>query len=312
MDLYVSNVGPNHLYRNEGDGTFTDVTAEAGTVGPDRRSFATWFYDCDNDGDLDLFVAPYDATTADLTLEAQHAPHQASYPCLYRNDGDGTFTNITPEAGLERVMLPMGANFGDVDNDGWLDLYLATGDPDFQSLMPNVMLRHDGTGWYQDVTTSGGFGHLQKGHGVAFADLDQDGDQDVYNQLGGFYPGDRFHNALFLNPGHAHRFVVIRLIGTACNRSAVGARVAVTVDTPNGRRTVHRAVGSVSSFGGSPLQQEIGLGDATRIVEVTVRWPGETVAQPVAGIELDGAWRVTQGQPAAERRPYAAMPMALE
>ena len=84
--------------------------------------------------------------------------------------------------------------------------------------MPNVMLRNDGGRRFQNVTTSGGFGHLQKGHGVAFADFDHDGDQDIYHQLGGFYAGDKFHNALFLNPGHGNRFLVVNLEGTATNQ----------------------------------------------------------------------------------------------
>ncbi|MHC4711025.1 MAG: FG-GAP repeat domain-containing protein, partial [Planctomycetota bacterium] len=189
LDLYLSNVGPNRLYRNEGDGTFSDVAAAAGVTEPEWRSFACWFFDYDNDGRLDLFVVAYQASIADLAAEALDLPHQAAYPRLYRNRGNGTFEDVTEAAGLRRVLLPMGANFGDLDNDGWLDMYLSTGDPDYQSLMPNIMLRNDAGRRFQDVTTSGGFGHLQKGHGVAFADLDRDGDQDIYHQLGGFYPG---------------------------------------------------------------------------------------------------------------------------
>ena len=72
----------------------------------------------------------------------------------------------------------MGANFGDIDNDGYLDVYLTTGRPDFAALMPNVMLRNDQASRFVDVTFSAGLGHLQKGHGVGFADIDNDGDQD--------------------------------------------------------------------------------------------------------------------------------------
>ena len=105
-----------------------------------------------------------------------------------------TFTDVAADVGLKHAWLPMGANFGDLDNDGWLDIYLATGDPDYQTLMPNVALRNAGGTRFQNVTTSTGLGHLQKGHGVAFADFDEDGDQDIYHQLGGFYPGDKFQN----------------------------------------------------------------------------------------------------------------------
>ena len=146
--------------------------------------------------------------------------------------------------GLDHAYLPMGANFGDLDNDGFLDIYLTTGRPDFAALMPNVMLRNDRGQQFQDVTVSGGFGHLQKGHGVAFADLDNDGDQDIYHQLGGFFPGDRFHNALFLNPGHGHRFVCLSLRGTVGNSHGLGARITIHTDGPDGKRRIYREVGA--------------------------------------------------------------------
>ena len=81
----------------------------------------------------------------------------------------------------------MGANFGDLDNDGFLDFYLGTGSPEYDSLMPNLMFRNREGKMFADVTTAGGFGHLQKGHGIAFADFDNDGDQDVFAELGGAY-----------------------------------------------------------------------------------------------------------------------------
>ena len=166
------------MYRNNGDGTFTDVAPELGMTEPSRRSFATWFFDYDNDGWLDLLVVSYEGSVADLAAEALGRPHTGARPRLYHNNGDGTFTDKAVELGLNHMYLPMGANFGDLDNDGWLDIYLTTGDPDYQSLMPNVMLRNDAGRRFQNVTTSGGFGHLQKGHGIAFADLDNDGDHD--------------------------------------------------------------------------------------------------------------------------------------
>jgi hypothetical protein len=307
MDLYVSNIGTNRLYRNDtprGAGAemkFTDVAGKLGVGAPDGRSFAPWFFDFNNDGWLDLFVTAYDATTANLMRDYRGEKHGATPPCLYLNRG-GKFENVTVAAGLDHAWLPMGASFGDIDYDGFLDVYLATGDPNYETLMPNVMLRNDGGTKFENVTTAGGFGHLQKGHGICFADFDHDGDQDLYHQLGGFFPGDKFHNALFLNPGGGGHFLVLELEGTQSNRNAIGARIAVTVETPSGQRTIHRAVGSVSSFGGSPVRrQEIGLGDATAIKSLSVTWPGEGKAELFDGVPLDAHVRVTEGQQAVEQ-----------
>ncbi len=294
LDLYLSNVGENRLYRNNGDRTFTDVAPALGVTEPAGRSFATWFFDYNNDGWLDLFVAAYEADIGDVAADYLGREHDGVSPRLYQNDGMGRFVDVTDSVGLDHPYLPMGANFGDLDNDGWLDVYLGTGDPNYQTLMPNVMLRNDRGLRFQNVTTSGGFGHLQKGHGVAFADFDNDGDQDIYHQLGGFLVGDKFHNALFKNPGHGNAFLIIQLSGSQTNRAGYGARIRVTVDSPDGMRTIHRAVGSVSSFGGSPTRQEIGLGNATDITQVEVDWPVPGQTQRFTQVPLNQMIRIAE------------------
>ncbi len=294
LDLYLSNVGENRLYRNNGDRTFTDVAPALGVTEPAGRSFATWFFDYNNDGWLDLFVAAYEADIGDVAADYLGREHDGVSPRLYQNDGMGRFDDVTDSVGLDHPYLPMGANFGDLDNDGWLDVYLGTGDPNYQTLMPNVMLRNDRGVRFQNVTTSGGFGHLQKGHGVAFADFDNDGDQDIYHQLGGFLVGDKFHNALFKNPGHGNAFLIIQLSGSQTNRAGYGARIRVTVDSPDGMRTIHRAVGSVSSFGGSPTRQEIGLGNATDITQVEVDWPVLGQTQRFTQVPLNQMIRIAE------------------
>jgi hypothetical protein len=309
LDLYVSNAGKNRLYRNNTDGTFTDVADQLGVAEPTGASFASWFFDYDNDGDLDLFVAAYDCTLADIVSDYRDQQHSGVSPRLYRNDGQSGFTDVAAAVGLDHPYLPMGANFGDLDNDGFLDIYLATGRPNYKMLVPNVMLRNDGGKRFQNVTTSGGFGHLQKGHGVAFADIDNDGDQDIYHQLGGFYPGDQYRNVLFKNPGHGNRFLIVKLVGTQSNRNGVGARIRVTVTTPQGKRTLHRAVGSVSSFGGSPLRQEIGLGMADSIARVEIDWPGSATTQVLRGVPLDGMIQVTEGTDGFESIRFDTLPM---
>lgn len=307
LDIYVSNIRPNRLYRNNGDGTFTDVAEEAGVAEPTGRSFATWFFDYDNDGWLDLFVAAYSAQLADIVADALGVDHDGVSPCLYRNNGDGTFTNVTAQMGIDHPYMPMGANFGDLDNDGFLDFYLATGNPDFQTLTPNVMMRNDRGLRFQDVTASGGFGHLQKGHGVSFADIDNDGDQDIYHQLGGMLAGDGYYNALFRNPGHGNHFLIVKLVGTETNRSAYGARIKVVIQTPQGPREIHRAVGSVSSFGGSPSRQEIGLGNATAIQRLEVSWPKSGLTQTFTDLPMNTMIKIVEGRSTFKRVSYDAI-----
>jgi hypothetical protein len=173
----------------------------------------------------------------------------------------------------------MGSNFGDLDNDGWLDFHVGTGEPDLAALAPNRMFRNAGGREFRDVTTSGGFGHLQKGHGVAFADLDEDGDQDVYAVMGGAFSGDGYRNVLYENPGHGNRWLKLRLEGVRANRAAIGSRITVTVLGSDGRRVLHRVVGSGGSFGASPLRQEIGLGRAERVERIEINWAGSNTVE---------------------------------
>src|SRR5262249_13498625 len=151
-------------------------------------SFPTWFFDYDNDGWEDLFVSGYMIKdVGDVAADYLGLPHAAGLPRLYHNNHDGTFTDVTVAASLNRVCLTMGCNFGDLDNDGWLDFYLATGNPSLSMLVPNRMFRNAEGKFFQDVTTATGTGHLQKGHAVAFADFDNDGCQDIYTVMGGAY-----------------------------------------------------------------------------------------------------------------------------
>ena len=191
LDLYVSNSGQeNRLYHNNGDGTFTDVAPELGVTEP-INSFSCWFFDYDNDGRQDLFVNGFKATLSDVIRSHLGQPTQGERPRLYHNEGPAGFRDVTKEAGLDRVLLVMGSNFGDIDNDGYLDMYLGTGQPAYFYVVPNVMLKNVDGKRFEDVTTSTGTGHLQKGHGISFADWDRDGDVDVFLSSGGATPGTR-------------------------------------------------------------------------------------------------------------------------
>src|SRR5208283_5145447 len=107
---------------------------------------------------------------------------------LYKNLGNGAFRDVTEETKLNKVFQPMGAGFGDVDNDGYLDIYLGGGSPSYASLVPKVLLRnHDGK-YFVDITASSGTGDLHRGHGIAFADLDNRGYEDILDVIGGAEP----------------------------------------------------------------------------------------------------------------------------
>lgn len=306
-DLYLSCRGqPNLLFRNDGPATvgsgaatqwkFTDVTAVAGVADP-IQSFPTWFFDYDNDGWPDLFVAGYQTQdSGDIAAEYLGLPTAAERARLYHNNRDGTFSNRAREARLDKVLYAMGSNFGDLDNDGWLDFYIGTGDPELSTLIPNRMFRNAEGRYFQDVTTSGGFGHLQKGHGVSFGDIDNDGDQDVYETMGGAYSGDHYRNVLYENPGHGNHWITLKLEGTKSNRSAIGARIKITLLTSDGERVIHRTVGTGGSFGGSPLRQEIGLGKATAIKSIEVSWPASGQAQVFRDVSMDAMHRIREGE----------------
>jgi hypothetical protein len=303
-DLYLSCQGePNVLFHNEGasDGGwwFRDATAAAGVARP-TFSFPTWFWDYDGDGWLDLFVAPYaDLRSSDPALNDLAAPYLgqslefSESHCLYRNNGDGTFSEQSASDGLDSVLLVMGANYGDFDSDGWLDLYLGTGAPSFRALTPNRMFRGTPEGRFEDLTAASRTGHLQKGHGVAVGDFDSDGDQDLWVSMGGFFPSDSFANALYENPGHGHHWLTLRFHGVQSNRAGVGARVQVTVDDPGGPRHLHRLVGTGGSFGSSSLQAEIGLGGASRVQQLVVRWPSGVV-QTFTDVAVDAVYLVRE------------------
>ena len=298
-DLYVSNFGGrNRLYRNTGREVFIDDGPRLGVAGP-TGSFPAWFWDVDNDGLLDLYVSAYTGDIEHLAARALGQPVNAEGSRLYRGTEGGGFEEVSGRFGLTEPTAAMGSNFGDLDNDGYPDFYLGTGYPTYHSLMPNVMYRNrDGRG-FSDVTYSGGFGHLQKGHAVVFADLDHDGDQDVFEQMGGAFPGDGFGNALYENPGLGNRWITVKLEGVRSNRSAIGARIRAVVvdDEGSGRRSVYRHVNSGGSFGGNPLRQTLGLGRASRIERLEVFWPTTGLTQTFPDPPLDRIIHVVEGEP---------------
>ncbi|MBL8724868.1 MAG: CRTAC1 family protein [Planctomycetes bacterium] len=295
-DLYVSNIdGPNRLYHNRGNGTFVDVAPRLGVTAP-HAGFPTWFFDYDNDGALDLFAANYDTGIGHLASHLLGGSLHWEHLRVYRGDGKGGFRDVTATLGLAMPALPMGSGFGDLDNDGFPDFYLGTGDPNYYSLMPNLLFRNEGGQRFTNVTMASGTGHLQKGHGVAFADLDGDGDQDLFCVVGGAVPGDAFRNVLFENPGFGNHWLAVRLVGQESPRDGLGARLCAVVREGGHERRVYAQVGPGGSFAGSPLRVHLGLGRAEQLERLEVRWPKTGQLQVVTGLSLDRAVRVVEGQ----------------
>ena len=303
-DFYLSNyAGDNFLYHNNHNNTFTDVAKQAGVLGP-WISFPTWFFDYDNDGWPDLFVASYFISIDESVRTYLGLPHNAIGQKLYKNMGDGTFKDVTAETGMDKVYMSMGSNFGDIDNDGFLDIYLGNGNPNYASLLPHVLLRnHDGK-YFADVTTASGTGELHKGHGVVFADIDRDGDEDILTLTGGAVPGDSHEFRLFENPGNGNDWINLKLIGVKTNRAAIGARIKVVVENEGrGTRSIYRTVPSSGSFGASPMEQHIGLGKSARILNIEVWWPTSKTRQEFSNVAKDQFLEV---------REFAKAPIKLE
>ena len=205
IDFYVTNVGANVLYRNEGDGAFSDVSASQGVDHPGWGASATWL-DFDLDGDLDLFVTNYVNWSPAQELECSDGGAERDYchprhfnapaaDVLYRNDGD-RFTDVTESAGIWKARgYGLGVVSGDFDADGWPDLYVANDG------MPNQLWINGGDGAFEDRALISGTavnlsGTAEAGMGIAVADLENDGDLDLFvTHLRGET------NTLYLNEG---------------------------------------------------------------------------------------------------------------
>ncbi|PNU20532.1 hypothetical protein C2E25_06555 [Geothermobacter hydrogeniphilus] len=184
-DLYLATGGryeieANRLFKNNGDGTFTDVTNEAG-VGLKAFTYAASFVDYDNDGNLDIYCANYGVGAKNI---------------LYHNNGDGTFSDVTDVAGVGDRSWSWMAVWADVNNDNFVDLYVVNGQ--YPVGEPNRLYMNNGDGTFREVAKSAGVADPNWGLGAAFADIDKDGDQDLFvsNYVG--------PNNLYLNDGKGH------------------------------------------------------------------------------------------------------------
>jgi len=282
-DIYISSIsGPNYLLKNGGPKNnfiFENISITSGTQEP-QQSFPCWFFDYNQDGWEDIFVSGFDfnqfeTAAGEVAKDYLGIAIEATLPKLYKNNGDNTFSDVTSNTSIDHVLYTMGCNFGDLNNDGFPDFYSATGTPDFRSLIPNRMFLNNNGKTFLEVSKAGGFGHLQKGHGVAFGDIDNDGDQDIYNVLGGSYDGDNFMNALFINPGFENNWLKIKLKGVKSNRYGIGARSSIFAKNDLGESKVfYNTLNSGASFGANPLWIDQGLKDYSTIEKIEIMWPG--------------------------------------
>lgn len=310
-DLYISNLyGDNKLLVNRGgtsptDWKFEDIAKKSGAVGS-QHSFPSFFFDYDNDGLDDIFcsdfsIDPKEPGPQPYIMELLGKQPPGDWICLYHNKGNERFSNVSRQAGLNSITYGMGNSFGDLDNDGWPDIYLGTGKPDLTSLIPNRMFHNVNGQRFEDISMNG-FGQIQKGHGVAFGDIDNDGDQDIYVVVGGAFEGDLSNNILLENPGNSNHWITIFCEGKTCNRDAVGAKIKVTTLQKSGaKRTVWATVGTGGSFGSSSLRQELGLGQAAKIESIEVTWPKPGLPKSVfSNVPMDGFVKLVEGASTAE------------
>jgi hypothetical protein len=241
----------------------------------------------------------YSDVGGDAARDMLGIPALGALPRLYRNNGNNTFTDVSAAYGVNHVNYTMGCNFGDIDNDGWHDFYLGTGAPDFTSIVPNKLYRNVAGKKFEDITYATNTGHIQKGHAVAFADIDNDGDQDIYTVMGGATEGDRFRNVLFENStSNGNHWIKIKLEGVGSNKAAIGAKLRIKVKQADGSfQQFYHVVNTGGSFGSNPLLVSAGLGKASAIEEIEVWWPNaKHVSEIIKNVSMDTMIKIMEGK----------------
>jgi len=270
-DVFVANDGvPNFLFHNEGGGRFAEVGLLAGVSvardGKARAGMGTEFADYSGDGRLDLVVTNHEFET--------HS--------LFRNDGNGLFTDATIESGLSAPTLPwvgFGVAFFDFDNNGELDLSIVNGHViDNTALFragsahaqPKLLFRNTGGRRFADVSRQAGAGFANAGVGrtLITGDIDNDGDVDLVTTSNGG-PAEVLRN----EGGNRAASLIVRLVGTR-NRDALGARITVSAA---GRSQMREVKSGSSYLGQNDLRVHLGLGASAKADELRIQWPGGQV-----------------------------------
>lgn len=305
-DLYVSVMGgANKLFVHRGldqNGypLFEEIAEEAGVDLP-LFSFPVAMFDFNNNGYKDLLAITYDVRGIDrvadeVAREWLGLETRTEFSRLFLNQGDETFADVSQEVGLETVTFGMGLNIGDLNNNGYQDIYIGNGAPDLSSVIPNRLLLNEFGAGLTESTASSGVGHLQKGHGISIADLDGNGRLDIYAVMGGAVEGDFYHNALFYNQEELGNWIALELSGngTDTNRQTIGARVEIVLYEDDQLRSVHRTVSTGGSFGSNHSRIHAGIGKAEAIKEIVIEWPGSNQVQTLSSPDINQIIRIEQ------------------
>src|SRR5262249_27494351 len=287
-DIYIAcDSTASILYHNNHDGTFTDVAVTAGAAfnedGREQAGMGSTIGDYNGDGRLDIFKTNFSDDTA----------------TLYRNNGDGTFDDVTYAAGLglHTQYLGWGTMFFDFDNDGWPDLLLVNGhvypEVDKQHLgsnfqEPKILYHNNGNGTFTDMSAAGGAAITtpRSARGLAIGDLWNDG------QLSAAISNMNAHPGLLVNqlrtPNH---WIAFRTVGTKSNRDGVGARVTVMA---GGRMRVDEVRSGSSYSSNNDIRPHFGLGPIDSVDFVQVRWPSGLV-EKFSSLRIDAIHELKEG-----------------
>jgi hypothetical protein len=289
-DIYVAvDSEPSIFFQNNHDGTFTDVAVIAGCAynndGHEQAGMGVGVADYDCDGWLDIFKTNFADDTSDL----------------YHNNGDGTFSDLSFNSGvgINSNYVAWGCGFIDYDNDGWADIVQINGHvyPEIDNYNfgetfknPRLVYKNLGNGHFKDVSAEMGPGITARysSRGAAFGDYDNDGGMDILILNMNDRPS-LLHNV----GGNKQNWIKIKLVGTKCNRTAIGARVKVTTGKHNQIDEVHSGTSVMSQ---SDLRLHFGLGTADTVDAIEVKWPTTQKVERFAQVKSNQIITIREGE----------------